>query len=86
MSIRNRYSSLTVDELLPPLPPSPTGHRVIEFDDTRVTPVEELRTPSPAAVAVPSSKQEEQGSVHEVSIASLVFQSLVTHCCFILAG
>ena len=86
MSTRNRYSPLAVDEPLPPLPPSPEGHRVIEFGERPVTPAEERRTPSPVAIAVPSSKEEEQGSVNEVSVASLVFQSSVTHCYSILAG
>ena len=85
MSTRNRYSLLVVDEPLPPLPPSPEGHRVIEFEEMPIAPVEERRTPSPVAIAVPSSKQEEQGSVNEVSVASLVSQSSVTHCYSILA-
>ena len=86
MSSRNRYSPLVVDEPLPPLPPSPEGHRVIDIEEMPVTPVEELRTPSPVSIVAPSSTQEEQGSIHEVSVASLVFQSSVTHCCSISAG
>jgi len=83
--MRNRYSSLTVDELLPPLPPSPEGHQVIEFEERPVAPAEERRTPSPVPIAAPSSTQEEQGSIREVSIASLVFQSSATHCRSVLA-
>jgi len=86
MSTRNRYSPLAVDEPLPPLPPSPEGHRVIEFEERPETLVEEPRTPSPVPIVAPSSTQEEQGLIHEVSIAPLVFQSSVTHCCSILAG
>jgi len=82
---RNRFSPLAVDEPLPPLPPSPEGHRVIEFEEMPVTPAKERRTPSPVPIVVPSSKQEEQESFHKVSIISLVFQSSVTHCRFILA-
>jgi len=77
--MRNRYSPLTVDESLPPLPPSAEGHRVIELEERSVAPVEKLRTPSPVSIVVPSSKQEEQGSIHEVSIASLVFDSSANH-------
>jgi len=77
--MRNRYSPLTVDESLPPLPPSPEGHQVIEFEEIPVALVKERRTPSRVPIALPSFKQEEQGSIHEVSIASLVFDSSANH-------
>ena len=86
MSTRNRYSPLAVDEPLPPLPPSPEGHRIIEFEERPVTTAEECRTPSPVPIVVPSSTQEEQGSVHEVCMALLIFQSSVADCRFISAG
>ena len=76
MCRRNQYSSLAPDELLPP---SPKGHRVIEFEETPVMPAEERRTPSPVAIGVPSSLQEEQGSVHEVSLTSLIFDHSADH-------
>jgi len=80
MSSRNRYSSLAPqDETLPPLPPSPEGHQVIEFEEIPVALVKERRIPSRVPIALPSSKQEEQGSIHEVSIASLALDSSANH-------
>jgi len=82
MSTRNRYSPLAVDEPLPPLPPSPEGHRVIEFEERPVTPAEELRTPSLVAIAGPSSTRDQRkASIHEVSITffKLIFDRSANH-------
>ena len=77
MSTRNRYSPLAPqNEVLPLLPP-PEDHQVIEFEERPVTPVEELRIRS--LDATPSPTQKEQGSIHEVSIESLVFDSSANH-------
>ena len=74
MSTRNRFSPLAPDEPLPPHPLSSEGHRVIEFEDRPVTPVEG-RTAFPVDATVLSSVQnEEQGSIHEVSTVLSVFE------------
>jgi len=74
MSTRNRFSPLAPDELFPPHRPSAEGHRVIEFEDRPLTPVEG-RTPLPVDATILSSAQDqEQGSIHEVCTILSIFE------------
>jgi len=76
MSMRNRHSLLAPQSEVLPLLPPPEDHQVIEFEERPVTPMEELRIPSLVAIAVPSFTQEEQGSIHEVSITFVGIRQL----------